>query len=158
MKTKKTGLQMLNDISKGMNKGIPKGIHRAMKPMGVNQTEPSLKGGNMFGNKFGSQNVRLGGSGAVGGRGVAFGQGQPFEGDWAFNGKTARKPKRATKPHLKPKGKRGKAQVSRLNRTYKTGGFSKIAAAAGKKYGSTAAGKRVAGAIFNNMAKARGNA
>jgi hypothetical protein len=61
-------------------------------------------------------------------------------------------------PHLKPKGKRGKAQVGRLNRTFKTGGFSKIASKAGKSYGSKEAGKRVAGAIFNKMAKARGNA
>lgn len=58
--------------------------------------------------------------------------------------------------HLKPKGAAGKAQVKRLGRNYKTGGFNKIAASAGKKYGSAAAGKRVAGAIFNKMAKGRG--
>ncbi len=57
---------------------------------------------------------------------------------------------------LKPKGKRGKAAVKRLGRTYKTGGFKKIAAKAAKKYGSSAAGKRVAGAIYWKMAKGRG--
>ena len=56
------------------------------------------------------------------------------------------------KRHLKPKGARGKAQVKKLGRNYKTGGFSKIAASAGKKYGSSEAGKRVAGAIFQRMA------
>ncbi len=57
---------------------------------------------------------------------------------------------------MKPKGARGRAQVKKLGRTYKTGGFKKIAAKAGKKYGSKAAGKRVAGAIFQKMAKKRG--
>lgn len=57
--------------------------------------------------------------------------------------------------HLKPKGKRGKAQVRKLGRTYKTGGFAKIARSATKKYGSSAAGKRVAGAIFQRMVRAR---
>lgn len=56
---------------------------------------------------------------------------------------------------MKPKGAKGKAQVKKLGRTYKTGGFNKIAAKAGKKYGSKQAGKRVAGAIFQNMIKAR---
>ena len=32
--------------------------------------------------------------------------------------------------------------------------FSKIAAKAGQKYGSTSAGKKVAGAIFQNMRRA----
>lgn len=59
------------------------------------------------------------------------------------------------KPHMKPKGTAGKAQVKKLGRTYKTGGFSKIANTASKKYGSGAAGKRVAGAIFQNMVKSR---
>lgn len=54
-----------------------------------------------------------------------------------------------------PKTKRGKAQVRKLGRTKKTGGFAKIAAKAGKKYGSSAAGKRVAGAIFNKMVRKR---
>lgn len=45
--------------------------------------------------------------------------------------------------------------VKKLGRTYKTGGFAKIAAKAGKKYGSTAAGKRVAGAIYQKMVRAR---
>lgn len=61
-------------------------------------------------------------------------------------------------PHLKPKGKIGRAQTGRLNRNFKTGGFNKVARSAGKEYGSTAAGKRVAGAIFHKMAQARGNA
>ncbi len=60
--------------------------------------------------------------------------------------------------HMKPKGKKGKAQVAKLGRTYKTGGFSKIAAKAGKKYGSAEAGKRVAGAIFNKMIASRKHA
>lgn len=57
---------------------------------------------------------------------------------------------------MKPKGARGKASVKRLGRTYKTGGFNKIANKAAKKYGSKAAGKRVAGAIYWKMAKKRG--
>lgn len=57
---------------------------------------------------------------------------------------------------LKPKGKAGMAQVKKLGRNYKTGGFKKIAAKAGAKYGSAAAGKRVAGAIFQKMAKKKG--
>lgn len=58
---------------------------------------------------------------------------------------------------MKPKGARGRAAVKRLGRSYKTGGFKKIAAKAGKKYGSSAAGKRVAGAIYQKMvAKRRG--
>lgn len=56
---------------------------------------------------------------------------------------------------MKPKGKRGRAAVKRLGRTKKTGGFAKIAAKAGKKYGSAAAGKRVAAAIYWKMAKGR---
>ncbi len=52
-----------------------------------------------------------------------------------------------------PKTKRGKAQVKKLGRTKKTGGFAKIAKKATKKYGSRAAGKRVAGAIFQKMVK-----
>lgn len=73
--------------------------------------------------------------------------------------KRSHKAHRAHKlPHLKPKGKVGRAQTGRLNRNFKTGGFNKIASAAGKRYGSTAAGKRVAGAIFHKMAESRGNA
>lgn len=49
---------------------------------------------------------------------------------------------------MKPKGARGKAAVKRLGRTYKTGGFAKIAKVASKMYGSKAAGKRVAGSIY----------
>jgi len=56
--------------------------------------------------------------------------------------------------HMKPEGARGKAQVERLGRNYKTGGFSTIAKSAAKEYGSKAAGKRVAGAVFNKMAEA----
>ncbi len=37
---------------------------------------------------------------------------------------------------MKPKGKKGRAMVKKLGRTKKTGGFAKIAAKAGKKYGS----------------------
>lgn len=55
---------------------------------------------------------------------------------------------------MKPKGARGRAQVDRLGRTQKTGGFNKIANSAAKEYGSKAAGKKVAGAIFQKMAKA----
>lgn len=54
---------------------------------------------------------------------------------------------------MKPKGKRGKTQVKKLGRNYKTGGFAKIAAKAGSKYGSKDAGERVAGAIFQKMVK-----
>jgi len=56
---------------------------------------------------------------------------------------------------MKPKGKRGMVAVKRLGRTKKTGGFAKIAKKASKKYGSTAAGKRVAGAIYWRMVKGR---
>ncbi len=55
-----------------------------------------------------------------------------------------------------PKTKRGKAQVAKLGRTKKTGGFAKIAARASKEYGSKKAGARVAGAVFNKMVRARG--
>lgn len=56
--------------------------------------------------------------------------------------------------HMKPEGAQGRAQVARLGRTYKTGGFEKIEQSAAKRYGSKAAGERVAGAIFNKMAQA----
>jgi len=56
---------------------------------------------------------------------------------------------------MKPKGKRGRAMVRKLGRTYKTGGFNRIAQKAAKKYGSIAAGRRVAGAIFQRMVRAR---
>jgi hypothetical protein len=52
---------------------------------------------------------------------------------------------------MKPKGTRGRAQVRRLGRTYKTGGFAKIAA----KVGGGAKGKRIAGSVFQKMARAR---
>lgn len=58
-------------------------------------------------------------------------------------------------PHLKPEGKQGMAQVKKLGRRYKTGGFDKIATKAAKRYGSTEAGKKVAGAIFQKMVKKR---
>ncbi|GIW70229.1 MAG: hypothetical protein KatS3mg101_0976 [Patescibacteria group bacterium] len=54
---------------------------------------------------------------------------------------------------MKPKGKRGLAAVKRLGRTYKTGGFAKIAAKAAKKYGSKTIGKKVAGAIYQKMVR-----
>jgi len=55
---------------------------------------------------------------------------------------------------MKPRGARGRAQVRKLGRSYKTGGFNKIAAKAAKKYGSAAAGRKVAGAIFQKMVRA----
>lgn len=70
--------------------------------------------------------------------------------------RTKSKAKKQKIPHLKPKGKRGKAQVKRLGRSFKTGGFKKIAAKAGAKYHSKEEGDRVAGYIFNKMAKAHG--
>jgi len=57
------------------------------------------------------------------------------------------------KAHMKPEGKKGMAQVRKLGRNYKTGGFDKIASSASKEYGSKEAGKRVAGAIFQKMVK-----
>lgn len=53
-----------------------------------------------------------------------------------------------------PKGARGRAQVKKLGRTKTTGNFNKIAQKAAKEYGSAAAGKRVAGAIFNSKVRA----
>lgn len=50
--------------------------------------------------------------------------------------------------HKAPKGAKGRAMVSKLGRDFKTGMFNQIAAKAGAAYGSPAAGKRVAGAIF----------
>jgi hypothetical protein len=41
-----------------------------------------------------------------------------------------------------------KVALKRLNRKKATGNFKKIASKAAKEYGSTAAGKRVAGAIY----------
>lgn len=49
---------------------------------------------------------------------------------------------------LKPKGKKGRAMVKKLGRTYKTGKFEEIARKAARKYGSKEAGKRVAAAVF----------
>lgn len=57
--------------------------------------------------------------------------------------------------HLKPKGTRGMAAVKKLGRTYKTGGFAKIANKAAKAYGSKASGNKVAGKIYQNMVKKR---
>lgn len=54
-----------------------------------------------------------------------------------------------------PKTSKGKAMVKKLGRTKKTGGFAKIAAKAGKKYGSATAGKKVAASIFWKMANKR---
>lgn len=53
--------------------------------------------------------------------------------------------------HMKPKGAGGRAAVKKLGRTYKTGGFDKIANSAAKKYKSKAVGQKVAGAIYQNM-------
>jgi hypothetical protein len=47
--------------------------------------------------------------------------------------------------------KRAKVQLKKIGRTKKTGGFAKIAQAAAKKYGSMAAGKRVAGAVYQKL-------
>ena len=63
--------------------------------------------------------------------------------------------KKMKKGAMKPKGARGLAQVKKLGRTMKTGGFAKIAKAASKRYGSKEAGKRVAGKVFQAMVKAR---
>lgn len=52
-----------------------------------------------------------------------------------------------------PKTKKGKAQVKKLGRTKKTGGFKKIEKKAEKEYGSKEAGKKVAGKVFQEMAK-----
>lgn len=54
---------------------------------------------------------------------------------------------------MKPSGARGMAQVKKLGRNYKTGGFAKIAASAAKKYGSASAGARVAGSVFQKMVR-----
>lgn len=54
---------------------------------------------------------------------------------------------------MKPKGKRGMAQVKKLGRRIKTGGFAKIAKKAAKEYGSMMEGRKVAGAIFQKMVK-----
>ncbi len=56
----------------------------------------------------------------------------------------------------KPKGARGRAAVARLGRTQKTGGFQKIASKAGKEYGSTEAGRRVAASVYWKMVHNRG--
>lgn len=48
----------------------------------------------------------------------------------------------------KPKGRRGSVAVRRLGRRYKTGMFAKIARKAARRYGSAAAGRRVAAAIY----------
>lgn len=56
---------------------------------------------------------------------------------------------------MKPKGKQGKAQVAKLGRTFKTGGFNKITSSAAKKYGSKKIGQKVAGAVFQKMVRAK---
>lgn len=63
----------------------------------------------------------------------------------------AKKTKKKTKK-MKPKGKKGRAMVKKLGRSYKTGGFKKIAAKAAKKYGSKERGEKVAASIFWKMA------
>jgi len=55
----------------------------------------------------------------------------------------------------KPKGKKGKAMVAKLGRKYATGMFEKIAQKAARKYGSMEKGRKVAGAIFQRMVRAR---
>lgn len=49
-----------------------------------------------------------------------------------------------------------KAALKRLGRTKPTGNFAKIAAKAGRKYHSKAAGERVAAAVYWNKVRARG--
>lgn len=56
---------------------------------------------------------------------------------------------------LAPQGAEGRAQVRKIGRTYKTGGFDKIANKAAKEYGSSAVGKRVAGSIFQKMVRGK---
>jgi len=57
---------------------------------------------------------------------------------------------------MKPKGRIGMAAVKRLGRTYKTGGFDKIAAKATKEYGKASIGKKVAASIYWAKVKNRG--
>lgn len=47
------------------------------------------------------------------------------------------------------------AQVKKLGRTTKTGGFNRIANKAAKEYGSKKAGEKVAAAVFNKMVAKR---
>jgi hypothetical protein len=54
---------------------------------------------------------------------------------------------------MKPNGARGRAQVAKIGHAQKTGGFSKIEKSASKEYGSKAAGEKVAGAVFERMAR-----
>ena len=49
--------------------------------------------------------------------------------------------------------KRAKAQLKKIGRRKKTGGFARIARKAAKRYGSKKAGQRVAGKVFQNMAR-----
>jgi len=56
---------------------------------------------------------------------------------------------------MKPKGARGRAAVKRLGRRYKTGGFARIARKAARRYGSAAAGKRVAASVYWKMVRKR---
>ncbi len=49
--------------------------------------------------------------------------------------------------------KRARTQLKKIGRTTKTGGFAKIAKKATKEYGSKSAGQKVAGAIFQKMAR-----
>ena len=59
------------------------------------------------------------------------------------------------KKRMKPKGKRGQISVKRLGRTYKTGGFERIAQKAAKRYGSAERGRKVAGSVYWKMVKKR---
>lgn len=49
--------------------------------------------------------------------------------------------------------KRAKAQLKKIGRRKKTGGFARIAKKATKRYGSKKAGQKVAGKIFQNMVR-----
>lgn len=55
--------------------------------------------------------------------------------------------------HMKPKGARGRANVHRLGRSYKTGGFNKIVRSAEASGKSPAAAKRIAGAAYWNKVR-----
>ena len=64
---------------------------------------------------------------------------------------------------MKPKGKKGRAMVKKLNRNYKTGKFDEIAKKSAKQYQKKGMskkkaeqiGKKVAGKVFWNKVKKR---
>lgn len=56
-------------------------------------------------------------------------------------------------PHLKPKGKRGMAQVKKLGRNFKTGGFKNIEEKAKSGGYSTQSAENIAGHVFQEKAR-----